>query len=97
MGLFQCVFGQRLAVAYPDEQKSEQSEGQEIPQHCSPHPGIESRALTTADHRLRMLGAEEPDGEVNKRHAQRAQYGKGGRQQRCLSAGREAAQKQKLT
>src|SRR5258706_12699429 len=58
-------------IAGPADQKREAGKGQPINEQYVEHSRIDRS--TTADDRLRMLGAEKPDREVNKRDAQSAE------------------------
>src|SRR5579863_10401595 len=57
-----------------------------------PHAGIKRPAV--ANHRRRMLGAEEPDGEVDQWNVKGPKNGDYGRDHGGLAAGRESPQHQ---
>src|SRR5229473_827660 len=84
MGLVDVALQVFQAIARPANQKSKAGKGQPVDEQHVQHAWIDGSA--SAHDRLRMLGAEEPDREVNERHTQRAQNRKGGRQRGCLSA-----------
>src|ERR1700704_4963092 len=90
MGLVDLALQALQSIARPANQKSKAQKGQPVDEQHVQHARINRSA--SAHDRLRVLGAEEPDREVNKRDAERAQNRQGGRQCGCLSAGRETAE-----
>src|SRR6202521_1389937 len=90
MGLVDLALQTLQAIARPANQKSKAGKGQPVNEQHMQHARIDRSA--SAHDRLRVLGAEEPDREVDKRNAQCAENGEGGGEGGGLSAGGEAAE-----
>src|SRR3981081_1954077 len=89
MGLVDVALQTLQSIARPANQKSKAGKCQPIDEQHMQHARI--NRSSSAHDRLRVLGAEEPDREVNERHTQCAENGEGGGESGRLSAGREAA------
>src|ERR1700678_4689519 len=90
MGLVNFALQGLQTIARPADQQSEARKSQPVEEQHIQHARIDGTSI--AHDRLRMLGAEEPNGEVDKRDAQRTENGKHGREKGSLSTGRKAAQ-----
>src|ERR1700745_3680269 len=71
MGLIDFALQTLQSIARPANQKSKAGKSQPVNEQHVQHARINRSA--SAHNRLRVLGAEEPDREVDKWHAERAQ------------------------
>src|ERR1700675_1837690 len=91
MGMVDVALQLFQSIARPANQKSEAGKCQPVDEQRVQHARV--NRSSSAHYRLWMLGPEEPNREVNERHAERAQNRKSSREQRRFSAGRKTAQK----